>query len=96
MSRLDSILRIRRELVEMARRHGALGLAVFGSVARQSDRQDSDVDFLVECGPRMSLIDLQALHDDLESRLSARVDVVSTRSLKSPVREQVLDESVSL
>ena len=34
----------------LARRH-ALDIKVFGSVARAEDREDSDVDFLVEFSP---------------------------------------------
>jgi uncharacterized protein len=96
MPRLDAIMQIRAELLDLARRRNATGLAVFGSVARNAERSDSDVDFLVTCGPGMSLFDLQALHDDLAERLRSRVDVVSIRSLKSPVRELILGESVQL
>jgi uncharacterized protein len=96
MPRLNDILRIRGELLDVARRHKATGLAVFGSVARSTESGGSDVDFLVTCGPGMSLLDLQALHDELVQRLRSPVDLVSARALSPRVRELVLRDAVSL
>jgi hypothetical protein len=41
----------RNQILELAARHGACNVRVFGSVARGEARPDSDVDFLVECRP---------------------------------------------
>lgn len=52
MVTLDS-LRTKSKLgiEELARKHGATNLRVFGSVATGMNREDSDVDFLVEFEP---------------------------------------------
>ena len=64
----------------LARRH-ALNIKVFGSVARGEDRQDSDVDFLVEFEPGSSLLDLIYLEESLRELLRVSVDVVSAGAL---------------
>ena len=42
---------LRRENPELARRYGLRRLAVFGSYAREDQREDSDVDILLEIEP---------------------------------------------
>lgn len=85
-----------RELRALAHRHRATGISVFGSVARSSATESSDVDVLVECGDEMSLFDLAALQSDLSELLDARVDVVSSRALKGAARERILREAIRL
>ncbi|HVK24314.1 MAG TPA: helix-turn-helix domain-containing protein [Actinokineospora sp.] len=55
----------------------------FGSVARGDDRQDSDLDVLVELAPGASFADVIGLDEDLASALSCPVDVVTTAELES-------------
>lgn len=78
----------------LARRH-AVDIKVFGSVARGEDRDDSDVDFLVEFGPGASILDQVHLERDLRNLLDCDVDVIPLGGLK-PRDEHVLAEAVSL
>ncbi|MGH9039113.1 MAG: nucleotidyltransferase family protein [Acidimicrobiia bacterium] len=85
----------RQEITELARRHRARSIAVFGSVARDEDRADSDIDFLVEFEPGSSLFDLVHLQDDLATLLGCEVDVVSVGGLKARDKH-LLEEAVQL
>ena len=80
--RLAAIEGHRDEIRAVARRHRAVSVAVFGSVARGEDGPGSDVDLLVKFAPGASLLDLMGLQDDLEALLGCRVDVVSVGGLK--------------
>lgn len=92
-----SDLRARRaEIVDVARQRGAGNLRVFGSVARGTQRQGSDVDLLVTFEPGRSLLDLGGLVADLEELLGCNVDVVSANGLRASMRERVLAEAVML
>jgi len=44
---------------------------VFGSVVRGDDREDSDLDLLVDASPGTTLFDLGALRADLEEAIQA-------------------------
>lgn len=77
----------------IAKRHGALSIAVFGSVARGNDHPDSDVDFLVEFEPGSSLLNLMNLQDELEELLGCSVDVLSAGGLK-PRDEHIRSEAL--
>jgi predicted nucleotidyltransferase len=56
---------------------------VFGSVARDDDRPDSDLDLLIELTPGTSVIDILGLDEELAAVLGCPVDVVTTTELES-------------
>jgi Predicted nucleotidyltransferases len=72
----------RDEIIELAHRHHARSVSLFGSAARGDDHAGSDFDFLVEFEPGSSLFDLMDLQEALESLLGGNVDVVSVGGLK--------------
>lgn len=70
---------------ELERKYRVRQLALFGSYARGDQREESDVDILVEVDPSIGL-DFVTLAEELETALDARVDLVSTRALKPRIR----------
>jgi len=80
------------EILRLAELHGARDIRVFGSVARGDNRDDSDVDFLVNLEPNRSLFDLAGLAEDLRDLLGVRVDVITPESLRY-IRDAVLSEA---
>jgi predicted nucleotidyltransferase len=81
---------------EIAERHGATRIRVFGSFARGSSHSDSDLDLLVELKPGRSLLDMVAIKQDLEDLLGRRVDVVTERSISPHMRDAVCEEAVAI
>ena len=65
---------------QLAREFGVTRLALFGSYARGDQRDDSDVDVLVEVDPSigMRFVDLA---ERIEALLGVRSDVVSRRAI---------------
>lgn len=86
----------RQEILAIAAKHGAYNVRIFGSVARGEDDEKSDVDVLVDAGPRLTPFFPGGLVVDLESLLGRRVDVVTEKGLRSRIRERVLKEAVPL
>jgi uncharacterized protein len=69
---------------------------VFGSVARGEDRDDSDIDILVDTLEETTLFDLGGLQHDLETLLKLRVDLVTSGGLRAGLRERVLAEAAHI
>ena len=94
---IDEIIGDKREAVmELAERHGARNLRVFGSVARGGAGSDSDLDLLVEMDDDRSLLDLIALGQDLEELLGRPVDVITDRSVSRHLRGEIFGEAIAL
>lgn len=86
----------RARILEIAGRHGARNVRVFGSVARGEAGPESDVDFLVDFQAGRSLLDQVALVGDLEDLLGCKVDVVTESGLYWLLRRRILREARAL
>ena len=94
---IEEILGERRgDILQIAARHGARNVRVFGSVARGEAGADSDLDLLVDAGPERSAFFPAGLVADLEECLGRRVDVLTEGALHRYIRDQVLREAVPL
>ena len=95
-SELGSLLHEHRDqILEIAARHHARNVRVFGSVARGEAIATSDIDLLVDFEKDSSLFDLLHLADELKALLGRNVDVVSTGGLKRR-DERIRAEAVDL
>lgn len=83
-------------LTHIAEGRGFTRLAVFGSVARHSARQDSDIDLLVAPPPDTSIGDLLAVRDLFEQVLGRPVDLITYGGLKPGLDDDIHREAVLL
>jgi uncharacterized protein len=79
---------------ELAERFGVLSLALFGSMARDDARPDSDVDVLVEFHETPGLAEYMSLKFWLEDHLGRPVDLVMKGALKPWARPVVEAETI--
>lgn len=85
---------IEEQIVPVLMRHDVAHAAIFGSFARGTQGDSSDIDLLVEFRGKKSLLDLVGLRLDLEDVMGRPIDVVTYRALNSRMRESVLQEQV--
>ena len=97
MTLLNQLRERREEILQIAARHGALNVRVFGSVVRGEETPDSDIDFLID-------YDLEkttpwfpgGLVMDLQDLLGRKVDVLTEKGISPLIRERVLAEAKPL
>jgi len=92
----EALARHRDEVLAILARYPVSNPRVFGSTARGEDREGSDLDILVEAGPRLSLFDIAKLEMDLESLLSTRVDVRTPGDLSDSAARRVAQDACAL
>jgi hypothetical protein len=93
--RKADVLRVLRENEAMLRReHGVKSLALFGSVARDEARPDSDVDLLVEFERPTGYFGLVRLQLCLEQLLGRTVDLGTPGALRPAMRRRIDEEAV--
>ena len=94
---MTQLLRERREdILRIADRHGASNVRVFGSANRGEAGPGSDVDFLVDVGPKHSPCFPAGLALDLEDLLGHQVDVATPNALHWFIRDRVVTEAKPL
>jgi predicted nucleotidyltransferase len=86
----------RTQILAITRHYGATRVRVFGSAARGTADEQSDIDLLVNLAPGRSLFDLGGMVYDLRQLLGKEVDVVTEKGLRSRIRDNVLAEAVDL
>jgi predicted nucleotidyltransferase len=86
----------RDAILAIAARHGVQRVRVFGSFARGDAGEHSDVDFLIEAGPRTPPWFPGGLLVDLEEELGRRVDIAEESTLDPIIRDRVLREAIPL
>jgi len=93
--RRDEALRIIAEHAdELRQQHAVATLSIFGSVARDEAREDSDVDVLVEFSKPVGLFKFAGLQLFLQDLLGVRVDLAEPEALHRRLRDRILSEAV--
>jgi predicted nucleotidyltransferase len=83
----------RQAIVQIVESHNARNPRVFGSVAYGTDREDSDLDILIDSTPDTSLFDIGAIRRELKSLLGIEVDVLTPNALPDSFRHRVVSEA---
>jgi len=92
--RPSSVLELHREQVRaIILRHRVLNPRVFGSVAKGTDAEGSDLDVLVDPTPATTMLDIGAIRHELAQLLGTHVDVLTPKALPDHFRSRVIAEA---
>lgn len=89
---MNNIENIKKKLIKVLMEHDVKRAALFGSIVRGEETEDSDIDLLIEFKGRKSLFDLAGLKLELQELLRRKVDVVTYKSLHPLLKERILSE----
>ena len=84
--------KIKTKIIPILRRYDVERAALFGSYVKGEEREDSDIDILVEFKGEKSLLDLAGLKIELEQKLGRKVDVLTYNSLHPLLKDKILQE----
>ena len=88
--------KIKSRAVPILKKHGVLKAGIFGSYATGKTKKNSDVDILVEIKKDISLLDFIGIQLELEKVLNKKVDLVEYQTIKSIIKERILNEEVRI
>jgi len=78
--------------IAVLRKHRVKRAALFGSIVRGEDNEESDIDLLIEFEGRKSLLDIAGFKIELQDLLKREVDVLTYQSLHPLLKERILKE----
>ncbi len=92
----DEIIRTLKEREVDLRAHGVRHAALFGSMARNEQRPDSDIDILVDLDPTIvvTMFDYAGLKDYVASLFPGPVDVIDREALKPRLRPHAAADAI--
>jgi hypothetical protein len=95
MNRSDIITRLKAHEAAL-RARGVAHAALFGSIARDEQRHDSDIDIMIELDPaaRVTMFDYVDIKEYIAGLFQARVDVVNREGLKPFVRPRAAADAI--
>ena len=96
MNFLDNVSRHRQQVLDLAARHRAGNVRLFGSVLRDEAAPCSDIDLLVDPLPGATLFDLGGLQVELQELLGVPVDLLTPEDLPEAWRQRVLAVAVPI
>jgi len=84
----------RGEIRNIVLQHRAQNARVFGSVARGTDAEGSDLDILIDPTADTTLFDIGAIRFKLRRLLGVPVDVLTPMALPENFRQTVIGEAI--
>ena len=92
----DEIIEKLKEREADLRAHGVTHAALFGSVARDEQRPDSDIDILVDLDPAVvaTMFDYAGLKEYVAALFQGSVDVIDREALKPRFRPRAAADAI--
>lgn len=87
---------IRQHLPELSKKYNISYLGIFGSYVRGEQKEDSDLDILVEFSEIPDLFEFIGLKQDLSDLLKVNVDLVMKSALKPRIGKRILEQFVQV
>ncbi|MCM1134171.1 MAG: nucleotidyltransferase domain-containing protein [Clostridium sp.] len=93
---VPDINEIQKSVVPIARFYGVKRLYLFGSYAKGTANEESDVDLLIEKGKPMSLLKLSGMRQKVQEALNISVDLITTTGIKEEFRKEIAGTEILL
>lgn len=87
---------IKEIVVPIAYSYGVKRLYLFGSYAKGTASEKSDIDLLVEKGKPMSLLKLSGMRQMVQEALNLSVDLVTTAGIEDDFRKEIAGTEILL
>ena len=87
---------IKKKITPILKKYKVTRAGVFGSYARGEQKQNSDVDILIEIGDWADLVELIRLKKLIEKKINKKIDLVEYGNIRKEIKENILNEEISI
>ncbi len=93
---MPDITEIQKAIIPIAHSYGVKRLYLFGSYAKGTANEKSDIDLLIEKGKPMSLLKLSAMRQKVQEALNLSVDLITTAGIGEDFRKEIAGTEILL
>ena len=93
---MTDIYTIKETIKPIARSYGVKRIYLFGSYAKGSADENSDIDLLVEKGKPMSLLKLSGMRQSVQEALDLSVGLVTTTGIEDEFYKEIAGTEILL
>lgn len=93
---MPDINEIQKAVAPIAHSYGVKRLYLFGSYAKGTANENSDIDLLVEKGKPMSLLNLSGMRQMVQDALNLSVDLITTTGIGEEFRKGIAGTEILL
>ena len=94
LEEIKEIIRSHKE--ELEERHRVKSIAIFGSYVRGEEKEESDIDLLVEFNGPVSLLHMVSVENYLSDLLGMKVDLVPRKNIREELKETIIKEAIAV
>jgi len=91
----NNLNKIKKQIVDVLKKHGIKKAGIFGSFARGEEKKNSDVDVLIQPTKGMGL-EFVGIKLELEDKLGEKIDLISYRSINPHLKKYILKDEVRI
>lgn len=93
---MPDIKEIQEAVAPIAYLYGVKRLYLFGSYAKGTASEESDIDLLIEKGKPMSLLKLSEMRQMVQEALNRSVDLITTIGMEDDFRKEIAGTEILL
>lgn len=93
---MPDIITIKNVIAPIAKSYGIKRIYLFGSYAKGTATEESDVDLLIEKGRPMSLLKLSGMRQRVQDALNISVDLVTTAGIEEDFKREIAGTEILL
>ena len=93
LKEIINIINMHKEV--LSKNYDVKSIGIFGSFVRNEQKENSDIDILVEFSCPIGL-KFFTLENYLSEMLGIKVDLVTKRALKSAIKDEILEEVIEI
>jgi len=87
---------IKQKIIPIFEKCGIKYAGVFGSVARDEDTKDSDIDIVVSIDREIGIFEFLAIQYELEKVIGRKVDLISKQAINKYIKPHIEKELVNI
>jgi hypothetical protein len=92
----NNINKIKKSIINVLKKHKIRKAGIFGSYARGEEKNNSDIDILIQPTKNMSFFDIVRLEEELKKELKKRVDLLTYNGINHLLKDIILNEEVKI